>query len=70
MAKKNYGPFSWIGFTCLSAAEPLRGDNLLLTTNTTGVPGTWLTLGGWKAESPLEPSSRFEPGAIEGYPVP
>ena len=29
---KHYGPFLWIEFNCLKAAEPLRGDSLLFTT--------------------------------------
>ena len=29
--KKLYGLFSWIGFNCLRAIEPLRGDSLLFT---------------------------------------
>ena len=37
---KNYGPFSWMGFNCLKATEPLRGGSLLLTTKSPGVPGT------------------------------
>ena len=30
--KKLYGPFSWMGFNCLMATEPLQGDYLLFTT--------------------------------------
>ena len=30
--KKLYGPFLWMGFKCLKAREPLRGDTLLFTT--------------------------------------
>ena len=26
-----YAPSLWIGFSCLDAAKPLRGDSLLLT---------------------------------------
>ena len=26
------GPFLWMGFICLEATEPLRGDSLLFTT--------------------------------------
>ena len=33
LKKKNFnGPFSWMGFNCLKASEPLRGDSLLFTT--------------------------------------
>ena len=39
---KLYGPFLWLGFNCIKAAEPLRGDSLLVTTYSTGVPGTHL----------------------------
>ena len=35
-------PFLWIEFNCLKAAEPLRGDSLLFTTDTPGDPGTHL----------------------------
>ena len=31
LKKKPYGPFLWMGFNCLKATEPLRGDNLLFT---------------------------------------
>ena len=30
--KKIYGPFLWMGFNCLKAIEPLRGNTFLLTT--------------------------------------
>ena len=30
--KKNNNPFFWMGFNCLKAIEPLRGDRLLFTT--------------------------------------
>ena len=30
--KRLYGPFLWIGFNCLKAAEPIVGDSLLFTT--------------------------------------
>ena len=32
----------WMGFNCLMATEPLRGDSLLFTTQFPGVPGTHL----------------------------
>ena len=35
--------FLWIGFNCLKTAKPLPGDNLLLSTMSQGVPGTYLT---------------------------
>ena len=43
--KKNtllYGPFLWMGFNCLKATEPLRGDSLLFTIQFPGVPGAQL----------------------------
>ena len=39
---KLYGPFLWMGFNCLKAAEPPRGDSLLFTTQSPGNPGTHL----------------------------
>ena len=41
--KQDYGPFLWIEFNCLEAAEPLQKDRLLLTTKSPRVPGTYLT---------------------------
>ena len=35
-------PFSWIGFNCHKATDPLQGDSLHFTPNTPGVPGTHL----------------------------
>ena len=37
-----YGPFLWIGFNCLKATEPLRGDSLLFTIQFPVVHGTHL----------------------------
>ena len=42
LKKKLYGPFLWMGFKCLKATEPLRGDNLLFTTRCLGGPSTHL----------------------------
>ena len=42
LKKKLYDPFLWMGFNCLKATEPLRGDNLLFTARSSGVPGTHL----------------------------
>ena len=39
---KLYGPFLWMTFNCLKATGPLRGDSLLFTTKSPGVPGTHL----------------------------
>ena len=39
---KLYSPFSWMWFSCPKATEPLRGDSLLFTTQSPGVPGTHL----------------------------
>ena len=40
--KKLYGPFLWMGFNCLKATEPPRGDSLLFTTKFLESPGTHL----------------------------
>ena len=40
--KKLYSSFLWVGFNCLKAAEPLRGDSLLFTSKSPGGPGTHL----------------------------
>ena len=32
ISKKVYDPFLWMGFNCLKATEPLRGDSLLFIT--------------------------------------
>ena len=40
--EKLYDPILWIGLSCLEGAEPLWGDNLLLTTKSLGVPGNHL----------------------------
>ena len=40
--KKLYGPFLWIGFNCLKATEPLRGESLLFTIQSPGFSGTHL----------------------------
>ena len=66
--KKPYGPFLWMGFNCLTATEPLQGDDLTFTTNYPGVSGTqfndlrrmksWVDLGatqylwGWGIQRP------------------
>ena len=39
---KLYDSFLWMGFNCLKAAEPLRGDSLFFTTQSPGFPGTHL----------------------------
>ena len=36
------GPFLWMGFNCLKATEPLRGESLLFTTKLPEIPGTHL----------------------------
>ena len=40
--KELYGPFLWMGFNCLKAAESPRVDCLLFTTKFPGIPGTYL----------------------------
>ena len=39
---KLYDSFLWMGFNCLKATEPLRGDSLFFTTQSPGSPGTHL----------------------------
>ena len=36
---KFYGPILWMEFNYLKAAVPLRGDSLLFTATSPGVPG-------------------------------
>ena len=52
-----------MGFNCLKATEPLRTDSLLFTTQSPGVPGTYLiNIGRMKrCDFTLEPPSSFEP---------
>ena len=40
--EKLFGSFLRIGFNCLKATKPLKGDILLFTTQSPGVPGTHL----------------------------
>ena len=50
-----------MGFHCLEAAEPLRGDTLLFTTKSPEVPGAHLIdFGKMKDWSTLDPPSGFE----------
>ena len=42
LKKQLYGPFLWMGFDCLKAAEQLRGGSLLITTKFPEIPGTHL----------------------------
>ena len=47
--KKLYGPFLWMGFNCLKAAEALPGGGLLFTTKFPEIPGThFINLGRMK----------------------
>ena len=39
---KLYDLFLLVGFNCLKATEQLRGDSLLLTAKSSGVPGAHL----------------------------
>ena len=41
--KKLYAPFLWIGFNCLKATEPLRGDRLLFNVQFPGILGIQLS---------------------------
>ena len=46
---KLFGPFLRIGFNCLKAREPLRGDSLLFTTKSPEDPSThFINLGRMK----------------------
>ena len=40
--KKNYGPFLWMGLSCLKTTESLRGDSLFFTNYSLGDSGTHL----------------------------
>ena len=40
--KTLYNPFLWMGFNCLKATEPLRGDSLLFINKSLGVTSTHL----------------------------
>ena len=40
--KTLYNPFLWMGFNCLKATEPLRGDSLLFISKSLGVTSTHL----------------------------
>ena len=42
LSKKICGPFLWVGFNCLKATEPIRGDSLVFTIKFTKIPGTYL----------------------------
>ena len=53
----------WMGFSCLKATEPLRGDSSHFTIQFPGVPGTQLIdLEGMKGWIDLEATSGFELG--------
>ena len=39
---KLYGPFLWMGLNSLKATQPLQEDSLLFSTQSPGVPGTYL----------------------------
>ena len=56
-----------MGFNCLSATEPLRGNSLFFTTRSPGVPGIhFIDLGRMKgSELTLEPPSGFDAGTTE-----
>ena len=58
-----YGSFSWMGFNSIKDTEPLRGDSLLFTTKSQGVPSTGLiNFDGMNTEITLilKPISIFE----------
>ena len=61
---KLYGPFLWMGFNCLKATATSRREFYFLSLSSQKFLVLILsTLGGWKAESTLEPPSGFEHGA-------
>ena len=52
---KLYGPIFWMGPNYLKDTEPLRGDSLLFTTQSPGVPDTHLiNFGGRKGWDNLD----------------
>ena len=52
--------FLWMGFNCLKATKPLRGDSLLFTTKFPGVPSThFIVLGRMKGCADLEATRWF-----------
>ena len=63
MPKKNYGPFSWMGFNHPMVTEPLQGHNLVFTTKFPGVSGTQSI--DLKDERLLQQPRVFEPGIPE-----
>ena len=48
--KKLYGPFLWMGFSCLKTTQPLRGSYFLPLSSQKFLVLIWSTLEGWKAE--------------------
>ena len=67
---KLYSPFLWIGFNCINATEPLRGDNLLSTIKSRGSSGTHLIdIGRVKAHLTMELPSSFEFETSSTHPV-
>ena len=54
LKKTLYGPFLWMGFNCLMAAEPLRGGSLLFA-NKFHLINICSTSERWKVEPTLEP---------------
>ena len=56
-----YGPFLWMGFNCLKAAEPLGGGSLLFATNFHLI-NICSTSGRWRVEPTLELPSGFGHG--------
>ena len=55
-----YGPFLCMGFNCVKATEPHRGDSLLFTTQFPGFPGTHvIDLGRMKGLVILGATRRF-----------
>ena len=68
--RKLYSPFLWIGFNCINAIEPLRGDNLLSTIKSRGSSGTHLIdIGRVKAHLTMELPSSFEFETSSTHPV-
>ena len=66
LKKKLNSYFLWLGFICLKATEPLRGDSLLFTTKSPGVMSIRLIDLG-NAESTLGSPSGFEPVLMRSF---
>ena len=63
LKKQLSGPFLCMGFNCLEASEPLRGNCFLFTTKSPGTHGTYFTnlgrMKSWVDLAVWAPTSRF-----------